>query len=231
MINEIWNNFVLNEGIMPTSIARKIKNDASLAQNSSLIASVLKKREIFNDPAYPEIMSLCRTAFQNDRELTTWLYETDDVLSIILNFHGKPEMEDLLQGAYSSFIKSCPLVSDDIKSRYLFPKTSMSDILNTRDYSSRKKNLNPKIEHFKAYLEKKLLLSFSTINSYKNAVGNLGSKLFGKDLWSIDGALEVQNLFAKYQNTKEFKKLEENTHKGFSNGLKRYIEFLEQYDK
>lgn len=229
-LDKAWCNFVLNEGVMPASIVRRIKNDSDISQDNCLLASILNKRDTFSDAGHPDLVTLTKTAFNNDQELTSWLAEMDNLLNIIVSFSNQKSMKDLLDGAYSSFIKACPWISNDIKNKYLQAKepTSYSEIARAKNDLEtlvyKKTMSNPKIRDFMIFLQKSY--SPNTCNSYKTAVGNWGSDILGKDLWKIDDPDEMQDLYNLYMKTDAFVTKDINTRKTLSNGLKRYIEFL-----
>ncbi len=236
-LSATWCRFVLNEGILPAMIARQIKNNDKNRQNIKLIASVLQKRENFKDVSYSEIVSMARTCFHNDPELTAWLSKIDSLLSVIIKFTDMQTdtkfcTSDLLDGAYVSFIKSCPLVSEDIKKEYLNtnePGWVMTHI-RAKNSSYIRKDEHPQKQEFMIYLRSlkdgdRDKYTKNTCNSYKSAI-NLASKLFEENLWEINDATEVKKRLDKHINTQNFIKADDGTHKSLSNGLRRYIEFL-----
>ena len=231
-----WCRFVLNEGILPSMIARQIKNNDKDKQDTKLLASVLIKRENFNDALHPEIASMARASFRNDPELIAWLSKTDSLLSVIINFadlqrDGQIYMEDLLDGAYSSFIKSCPLVSEEIKNEYLHLDEPVQVITRARARNSSyaRKDDHPKKREFVTYLRDNEY-SENTCNSYKSAI-NTVSSFFDTNLWEIDDAATMQKMFNEYAGNPEFTEKDKDVHKALSNGLKQYIEFLEAKGK
>lgn len=231
-----WCRFVLNEGIIPSMIARQIKNNDKNKQDTKLLASILVKRENFNDTLHSEIVSMARTSFRNDPELTAWLSKTDSLLSVIINFadsqnDGQLYMGDLLDGAYSSFIKSCPLVSEEIKNEYLHPDKQIRVITRTRAKNSSyiRKDDHPKKQEFMAYLLDNGY-SQNTCNSYKSSI-NTASSFFNTNLWKIDDAAIMQKMFNEYAGNPEFIERDNYVHKALSNGLKQYIKYLEDKGK
>lgn len=231
-----WCRFVLNEGIIPSMIVRQIKNDDKNRQDAKLLASVLIKRENFNDTLHPEIVSMARTSFRNDPELTDWLSKTDSLLSVIINFADSQNndqiyMGDLLDGAYSSFIKSCPLVSEEIKNEYLHPGEQVRVMTRTRAKNSSyiRKDDHPKKREFIAYLRDNGF-SENTCNSYKSAI-NTVSSFFNTNLWEIDDAATMQKMYDEYTGDPEFIERDNYVHKALSNGLKQYIKSLKEKEK
>ena len=231
-----WCRFVLNEGILPSMIARQIKNNDKDKQDTKLLASVLIKRENFNDALHPEIASMARASFRNDPELIAWLSKTDSLLSVIINFadsqsDGQIYMEDLLDGAYSSFIKSCPLVSEEIKNEYLHSDEQVWVMprARARNSSYARKDDHPKKREFVVYLRDNEY-SENTCNSYKSAI-NTVSSFFDTNLWEIDDAATMQKMFNEYVGNPRFTEKDKDVHKALSNGLKQYIEFLEAKGK
>lgn len=233
-----WCRFVLNEGILPSMIARQIKNNDKDKQDTKLLASVLIKRENFNDALHPEIASMARASFHNDPELIAWLSKTDSLLSVIINFadlqsDGQIYMEDLLDGAYSSFIKSCPLVSEEIKNEYLHPGEQIRVMARTRAKNSSyiRKDDHPKKQEFMAYLLDNGY-SQNTCNSYKSAINTASSMFFNNsELWNVDDATAVQKMLDEHSHDPEFIDKDRKTNKALSNGLRRYIEFLKEREK
>ena len=245
MLADNWCRFVLNEGIIPASLARFFKqNDANRA-NAKLLAQILKARESFSDVLYPELTALTKRAFLSDEELCNWLASVDSILTIIVSFaEGDSNTKDILNGAFISFIKSCPLVSESVKDAYI--KVSVPSapvVMQTRKYR-RDSNDNPLIaakkKAFGEYLESNNY-SPPTANSYRTSV-NLGSDFLGADfagrnLWEIDDPAEMERIFNKLKNDEpqteedkklrqDYKKKDDDTHNALSNGLKRYLEFL-----
>lgn len=233
-----WCRFVLNEGILPSMIARQIKNDDKDRQDAKLLASILIKRENFNDTLHFEIVSMARTSFRNDPELTAWLSKTDSLLSVIINFADSQNndqiyMGDLLDGAYSSFIKSCPLVSEEIKNEYLHPGEQVRVMARTRAKNSSyiRKDDHPKKQEFMAYLLDNGY-SQNTCNSYKSAINTASSMFFNNsELWNVDDATAVQKMLDEHSHDPEFIDKDRKTNKALSNGLRRYIEFLKEREK
>ena len=114
-LSNIWCKFVLTESIIPTAVARNLKKDDSLMQNTKLLAQILKERENFNDSQYEDIKEIVAKAFQSDEELCNWLEKIEDILTVIINFADADENKVyILNGAFISFIKSCPLVSNQV---------------------------------------------------------------------------------------------------------------------
>ena len=162
------------------------------------------------------------------------------ILTIIISFaEGDNNTKDILDGAFTSFIKSCPLVSESVKESYI--KVSIPSapvVVQTRKYR-RDCNDNPLIaakkKAFGEYLESHEFSS-STANSYRTSV-NLGEDFVGKDLWEIDDPEEMNEILNKFVYgkslteedkalKKDFDDKNDNTHNALSNGLKRYLEFL-----
>lgn len=230
VLSDSWCQFVLNEGIMPSAIARRIKHDENDRQNPKFIASILLQRKNFSDTTHSEIASLARTSFLNDPELTNWLAKTDTLLNVIIQFSDQQGVNqvnatDLLNGAYTSFIKSCPLVAEETKNKY--QKTTEKNttrVSQKRSLFFRREN-DAKKQAFTDYLIKKMY-RLNTCNAYKSAVSNWGSTILKTNLWDIDDPLEMKRKFDEYCETPEFIDKDYSTHKTLSNGLLKYIEFL-----
>ena len=228
-----WCRFVLNEGIIPSMIVRQIKNNDKDRQDAKLLASILIKRENFNDTLHSEIVSMARTSFRDDPELTAWLSKTDSLLSVIINFADSQNndqiyMGDLLDGAYSSFIKSCPLVSEEIKNEYLHQGEQFRVMARPRAKNSSytRKDDHPKKREFIGYLRDNGY-SENTCNSYKSAI-NTVSSFFDTNLWEIDDAAIMQKMYDEYVGDPKFIDRDNDVHKALSNGLKQYIKSLKE---
>ena len=225
-IKENWCYFVLNEGIMPASLVRKLKE--SQKNNDELcpiIADILINRENCNfDTLYnfPEKAAV-RAAFNTDMELLRWLDSVTDLLSVIKTFANKDAtFANMVNEACVSFIKICPLVADERKNLYIDAPSVPVPIINSSS--------DPK-QAFKNYLER-CGYSFNTINSYISSINMIGKlPCIQRDLWSIIDADEMSSLFHNLDTNPnhqydEFKQKDFDNKKIPSNALKRYIEFL-----
>lgn len=231
-LSSLWCKFVLNEGIMPAPLARIIKSITN-SNNTKLLALLLQKRESFSDSHYHELTEMAKWAFLNDSELNNWLVSIDNILSTIIIFSDSDSnTKDILTGAFTSFIKSCPLVSENIKNSY----TGLSTVFNTtrpdfHKYSSRnytKSASTFKKDTFIEYLDKYAPKHYSksTARSYTTSV-NLGINFVGRDLWEIDDPQELKKILDNLNLRDDFQKKNADTHNSLSNGLWRYLEFLE----
>lgn len=234
-LSDIWCKFVLTESIIPAAVARNLKKDDSLMQNTKLLAQILKERENFNDSRYEDIKGIVAKAFQSDEELCDWLKNIEDVLTVIINFADADENKIyILNGAFISFIKSCPLVSGQIITSYLEdlkknPFNSPLKVLSRDDFVSAERQ-----KHFITYLEKKYP-SKGTINSYKSAI-NVTSEILNKNLWLIENYEEFQKVmdYLTKDNPNSTPKDQEirsafnkkNHHNTISCGLKSYKDYL-----
>lgn len=234
-LSNIWCRFVLAENIVPSVLARSIKRDESLLHNTKLLAQILKEREQFNDSQYPELKESAMNAFQNDDELCVWLKNIEKILTVIINFSDADEDTIyILNGAFVSFIKACPLVLEQIKTQYLEELrkntyTPPLNILNKDDFVSSLRQ-----DKFVKYLKKKYH-SEGTINSYKSAV-NVTSKILNKNLWTINDYKELQQIMDdligknSVQSPKNQEIREEFCNKNHKNvlyyGLKQYEGYL-----
>ncbi len=232
-LSNLWCKFILSEGVMPASLSRIIKKNNENPTNTKLLAQLLQKRESFSDPLYPELSEVAKRAFLNDDELNNWLVSMDSILDIIIAFSDSDKnTQDILTGAFMSFIKSCPLVSESVKNSY----TGQSTIFNAtrpvfHKYSSKnytKSATNLKKDNFIEYLDKYAPKHYSksTARSYTTSV-NLGINFVGKDLWEIDDPQELKNILDDLNMRDDFQKKNADTHNGLGNGLWRYLEFLE----
>lgn len=234
-LRNLWCRFVLSEGIIPASLARNLKKDENQTQDVKLLAQILQNREMFSKPSYTELNELVSKAFQNDDELCNWLKKIEKIITVIINFADADENTiSILNGAFMSFVKSCPLVSEQVKTSYLtvFNADSFSPpvkIVNKRDFISAIKQ-----NAFVEYLKEKCN-SMATVNSYKSAV-NVTSKIIGKNIWLISDYVELQQLIdsltiEQSNETQENKKLrldfgKKNHHNALSGGLLKYKDYL-----
>ena len=225
-IKESWCNFVLNEGIMPAGLVRKLKeSQKNNDELCSIIADILINRENSNfDTLYnfPEKNSI-RAAFNTDMELLKWLDSVTDLLFVIKTFANKgANFANMVNEACVSFIKICPLVADERKNLYIDAPSAPTPIINLGS--------DPK-QAFKNYLER-CGYSFNTINSYISSINMVGKlSCIQRDLWSIIDGDEMNLLFHNLETNPdhhydEFKQKDFDNKKIPSNALKRYIEFL-----
>ena len=63
-------------------------------------------------------------------------------------------------------------------------------------------------------------------DSYSSAV-NKSYKYFEADLWEMDSSTKLSESFSKVQKNDDFIQQDKKTQRTLSNGIKRYIEFLE----
>lgn len=231
--SNLWCKFVLDEGIMPASLARLIKRNGRLSSNPGLLAKLLKTRESFSDANYPELAELAKRAFLNDEELNAWLISMDSILDIIIAFSDSDaNTQDILNGAFMSFIKSCPLVSEQIKEPYAHtsfisnPAPQIFHKYSSKNYN--KSATNIKKDDFIKYLDKYAPKHYSksTARSYTTSV-NLGTVFAGRDLWEIDDPQELKQILDGLNRRNDFQTKNTDTHNSLGNGLWRYLEFLE----
>lgn len=224
-ITENWCDFVLNEGIMPTNLVRELKNfNENGTKLCVLIADILSNQEIAEEPRLriSSKKTSVSEAFNSDPELVKWLNSVTELLYVIKTFVGKGDaFSGMVDEACLSFIKVCPLVSDERKLFYL-GADSITDLPVLTDDQK---------QAFRNYL-KECGYSFNTINSYISAVNIIG-KLdnVGLDLWSIKNSEQIKQLYNELEaNTEhlydEYKRKDAEGRKTLSNALKRYMEFL-----
>ncbi len=226
-IRENWCNFILNEGIIPANLTRKLK-DYSNTQNTFcvLLADLLKNQENADLNKYsllPE-KEIIKKSFKTDTELMNWLKSVKELLSVIQTYADKEApFTEIVDEACRSFIKVCNLVSDDVKQRYL-------DTSDNKYLYSPKEGTDIKQE-FKIYLNAQNY-SPNTINSYTSAINQISTlPNIEYDLWEIADSDEMTRLINLlnanpdnlYDSFKEKDSLSRNI---FSNSLKRYAEFL-----
>ena len=230
MLADNWCRFVLNEGIMPASLARYFKQSDATYANAKLLAQLLKTRENFHDSFYPEITELTKRAFLNDEELNNWLVSVDSILTIIITFaNGDNNTQDVLNGAFTSFIKSCPLVAEGIKANYLTEKVQVKPTTNNPKIRYRNNSSSVRINEFIAYLVR-VPYSTNTINSYCTSI-NISAELASKheltsNLWDIEDAAEMQSIFDKLKSLADYRDRNIKTHNCLSSALQQYIKFL-----
>ena len=224
-ITENWCNFVLNEGIIPSIIVRKLKSVSLDDKNLCIvIADVLNKRENADIAAsiVPE-KEMVKLSFKADPELTTWLDTMRELLDIIKNYSDKGGLlSNIVDEACLSFIKACTLVSDDRRQLYIGAKTVPYFSTST----------NPDIKQaFREYLEQNQY-SHNTINSYISGINKVGKLTnIQRNLWEISDTNEMRHLIANWENNtnhlyNDYKEQDLLSRKTLSNAVKRYAEFL-----
>lgn len=225
-ITENWCNFILNEGIMPSIIARKLKDISSDNKNLCIIiADILNNREntnIANSRFIPD-KAIIKSSFNTDKELTCWLDNMRDLLEIIKTYANKDDIfANIVDEACISFIKACTLVSDDRKQLYIGKKTDSHHSLAT----------NTDIRQaFREYLQNNQY-SHNTINSYISGINKVGKlNNIQRNLWEINDAAEMRHLIANWDNNTnhlydDYKEQDLLSRKTLSNAVKRFAEFL-----
>ena len=220
---ENWCNFILNEGIMPSLIARKLKyfptdhNDLCI-----VIADILCNRENAHvDSNLVPNKEIVKSAFNADPELANWLGAMQELLEIIKTYANKDKIfSNIVDEACLSFIKACPLVSDGRKQFYIGSKPS--------SFSSANSDIK---QLFREYLEKSQY-SYNTINSYISGINKVGKlSNIQRNLWDIRDADEMRHLVAHWENNTDhlydaYKEQDLLSRKTLSNAVKRYAEFL-----
>lgn len=68
--------------------------------------------------------------------------------------------------------------------------------------------------------------SNNVANSYSVAINN-ASKYYNENLWAVKSSEQMSELLSKFQKDPEFESRDQKTARSLSNGLKRYLEFLE----
>lgn len=236
MLNNRWCEFVLNEGIMPPSLARLLKSDKDNSHNAALFARILQQRESFTDSQYPEITDKAKTAFLSDEETTKWLKEDVDYLltSIAKNADSNKD-PDLLNASFSHFINDYPLVKDEDKKKYLLPKnyknTLEHEICQKRIQNKPWKNYNPglsteEVYEFTKFLENRNYRS-NTIKSYCSIINKLNRELDFHNIWDIEDAEEMTELYEKLKCIPFFIDMNKKSHNILFCSLKLYIKFLD----
>lgn len=98
--------------------------------------------------------------------------------------------------------------------------------------SAKDKKNNFKKNSFKEYLTKIAVkttgehYSENVSNAYSSAI-NTCSKYFEVNLWEMDSSTKISESFSIIQKNNVFIQHDKRTQKTLSNGIKRYIEFLE----
>ena len=250
MLNDRWCEFVLNEGIMPSSLVRLLKSDEANRHDAALLARILQERESFDNPKYPEISKNAKTAFLYDEEATKWLNGeiVKCVLNIIANADSNKDPE-LLTDSFSTFINICTLVKDEYKKKYLLPKNydknkkkyilpeNYKKILEQGICQKIMKNkpwkynmLAPsskKEEEFTEFLRHRTKCKESTIKIYRSIINKLNRELDFYDIWDIEDAKEMEKLYKKLNSIPLFISMNINSHNVLFRSLKLYIEFLD----
>lgn len=80
-------------------------------------------------------------------------------------------------------------------------------------------------DEYRKYLVDVAGKAFGSANSYRSAV-NCFCKIANQNLWDAD-AQTVKNEYEKWKNMPEFRNAPLEKHATLSNGVKRYIEFLQ----
>lgn len=220
-----WCRFVLEEGIMPPVITRKLNAaDINLSENAALLADILNKRENFRCPAelssvLDGIETVMQTAFLSDPELVGWLDKVSILLEVI-SVYGRTDnaltdMEDVVDGACKSFIKSCYLVTQAQKDRYAaFSRaTSLSRSLSDDEHQR---------QAFAYYLRHESPKKYepNTINSYiSNLNGLLKQPEVNVNIWGVDDPQVLRELLQRLYTVGNFQGR-------YPVALDRYMEFL-----
>lgn len=227
MLTEKWCKFVLNEGIMPASLARLLKQSSENQNNPKLLAQILKERDNFNNPNYQEISALAKKAFSVDHELNSWLNSVDGILNCIINFaKEESHTKEILNVAFGVFIKSCSLVSEQQKNLYLdTPKPDGFAVFSTKAYHRHSNPKNPKKKDFMDYLQNQHYC-LSTRYCYGSAIDTC-STIILENLWLIDTPAKMKQIFDQISQKEVFLNLNTARHNALSSALLRYIEFLD----
>lgn len=219
-----WCRFVLEEGIVPPVIIRKLNAvDSDLSENGALLAKILKERENFKCPQelanLGDVEAAARAAFLGDPELTSWLDEAGMLLDII-SVYGRGDSRlsstgDVVDGACKSFIKSCYLVAATQKDKYLgLPQTpilfrSLSDderqqqaFAHYLQYDSPKKYAANSATSYVSYLNSLLRQSGVNVN-----------------VWEIDNPQTLKEL-------SQHLRAKGNAQSRYWIALERYMDFL-----
>ena len=227
-ITENWCTFVLNEGIMPSIITRKLRNLAlSDTDLCILIADILNNRGIMNlkdSDILPNSEDI-KASFKADPELSNWLESIRELLDIIKNYANKDKIfVNIADEACLSFINACSLVSDVRKELYSDKSP------NNESYILLSTNSDIK-QAFREYLKNKHY-SHNAINSYVSGINKVGKLAnIQRNLWEINDANEMMHLIAHWENNTnhlydEYKELDLRSRRTLSNAVKRYAEFL-----
>lgn len=106
-----------------------------------------------------------------------------------------------------------------------------------KEFFSIKNVTTENVKHdFKTYLTQTAVkttgehYSENVSKSYSSAI-NTCSKYCQIDLWGINNSTKVSELFSKIQKEDDFIDHDNKTQRTLSNGVKRYIEFLEYVEK
>ena len=243
---KVFLDFVYEQGVLPPDI-NSLLNDRRYQDfkwDIRQICYILKEQEAYGEKEAESVHSkdresLFKSEIHNkkgcwrhktyDQDISEWILACSSLLGSItqqLNIFFHNVNTDLgtktLITAIKEIIDNAPEKME--KNKYL------NEI---RKYYGEPKGPKPepdstKAQKFIKYLNKRGYKP-SVQSSYKCAVNTWGSKILEKDLWSIDTPTEMQKLFNAYCNTPEFIYKDIATKKTLSNGLKRYIEFLEEY--
>jgi len=223
-----WCDFVLEEGVMPNSIARLLKaNRDNFVQNESLyryIALILLLRERFSTEsqcAKFRDFSVFKNAFLSDVELVDWLKKIEPLLQLIVQA-SVPEMSDAVVGSFKSFIKSCPLVLNENKEKYLskFFSQDSSVLIKTR---ARRCNSEMQLK-FESYLEQKY--TKGTVSGYRSAITTIGTQFLQIDLWNVTSSEEMEKIKLMLDENLAYLDVNIKRHHLLSRAIEVYIDFL-----
>ncbi len=250
---KVFLDFVYEQGVLPPDINSVLddRRYQNFKWDIRQICYILKEQEAYGEKEAESVHSkdresLFKSEIHNkrgcwrhktyDQDISEWISDCSSLLGSItqqLNIFFHNVNTDVgtktLIAAIKEIIDHAPEKME--KNKYLneirkydgdlqAPRPGTSHVQGT--CSNTKKALD-----FKNYLAERGYKP-AVQNSYKTAVNTWGSKILEKDLWSIDSPTEMQKRFDVYCNTPQFTDKNVSTHGTLSNGLKRYIEFLEE---
>ena len=229
-MKEQWCRFILSEGLMPTVIARKLKNERNDNHLCSVIADILVNRggvDQNNLPFQldPEVITV---SFNSDTDLINWLNEVVTVnrLNLIKMYSDDEDFASDVKAACRALISSCSLVSEEAKEKYL---NSPNSVDNSRQIFRSADIINHKKDEFEKYLSR-IGRSNNTQKSYISHINSAG-KLIGieHNLWAIEDACQIDEIISRLENNPDnFTDAFGNRVNTFNyiNPLRRYAEFL-----
>ncbi len=230
---KIWSDFVVNEGILPAPIIRKLGN---FDNSPTLIAKILIERENFKTKSseLEDIQNAAQTAFLGDTEMVDWLKEVTPLLQILEidynNIGHNLNLIDAVNGACLSFIKSCYLLPDKVLNNYINQIETKESKATTAPFDYAKEAAQK--EKYSEFLAAKGY-SANTINSYRSAINNIGAlPSVSTNIWAIQTSLDINDLVSELEYNKnhahdDYKEKDIKSNKTLSNALKRYCEFVD----
>lgn len=249
-------DFVLNEGIMPSVLTRIIRSNIMISDDSEYIAQILEKRCDFN-PTNPHLTDetkksiqdyLNKNVFEMDEALMDWLKKVSLLLQLIMQpeiYPGIAIPNAQKDWAISTLIKSCPLVSENIKDEYL----SDCEQKDKRDAAKERHNMLLTPEQKESMLQRDLkikeqfgehffkrtrFISFVvshdrktkvTAMAYRSALNTIENK-YNINVWAMNTPNEVDEAIEKLEKNEDFCQANAKTHGALIAAMRKYRLFI-----